>query len=69
MRSEHPSLPTIHASSTLPLPNSHSLPTNFTLVAVSSAEMMMRLPADLLKKVKPCLYHPASHTLRLLVAG
>lgn len=45
------------------------LPTNFTMVAVSSAEMLKRLQAGLLKSVKPCVYNPASHTLRLLVAG
>ena len=44
------------------------LPTNFTMVAVSSGEMLKRLQAGLLKSVKPCVYNPASHTLRLLVA-
>ena len=53
-----------------PLPATTApLPTNFTMVAVSSTEMLKRLQAGLLKSVKPCVYNPASHTLRLLVAG
>jgi hypothetical protein len=39
------------------------------MVAVSSAEMLKRMQAGQLKGVKPCVYHPASHTLRLLVVG
>lgn len=39
------------------------------MVAVSSAEMLKRMKAGQLKSVKPCVYNPASHTLRLLVVG
>lgn len=48
---------------------SPSIPSNFTMVSVSSAEMLKRLQAGQLKSVKPCVYNPASHTIRLLVAG
>ena len=43
-----------------------SAPSSFTMVAVSSAEMLKRMKAGLLKGMKPCVYNPASHTLRLI---
>lgn len=45
------------------------MPSNFKMVSVSSAEMLKRMKAGQLKSVKPCVYNPASHTLRLLVVG
>lgn len=65
MRTESPSLPALQQHSSLSL----TPPASFTLVPVSSADMMRSLPLDLLRKVKPCVYNPASHTLRLLVSG
>lgn len=66
MRTEKPSLAALQQhSSSLPLTPASS----FTLVPVSSADMMRGLPLELLRKVKPCVYNPASHTLRLLAAG
>lgn len=70
MRTDSPARPYPSASSgPLASPASSPLPSGFTMVAVSSAEMLKRLQAGLLKGVKPCVYNPANHTLRLLVAG
>jgi hypothetical protein len=57
------------AGSLLPHLPSELLASNFKMFAVSSAEMVKRMQAGQLKGVKPCLYDPASHTLRFLVVG
>lgn len=66
MRTENTSMPAQqeHSPSFSLIP-----PSSFTLVRVSSAEMMRSMPLELLRKVKPCVYNPASHTLQLLVTG
>ena len=55
--------------SLLPHLPSELLASSFKMVVVSSAEMVKLMQAGQLKGVKPCVYNPASHTLRLLVVG
>jgi hypothetical protein len=54
----------VNSNQHLPLPA--ALPASFTIVTLSSSEMLERMKAGLLKSVKPCVYNPASHSLQLL---
>jgi hypothetical protein len=52
---------------TLPDPDSHDPACHsFTVVTLSSSEMLERAKAGFFKNMRPCLYNPASHTLRAM---